>query len=105
VAVTLVGVLMVIYVTFGGMMATTWVQIIKAVLLIAGGTVVAFLAFAQFGFSFGQSTKWRPMSRRGTCPSSTPVRLDSISSGWSGATTRSIESTRSGSLAPTFRWN
>jgi len=51
-AVVLVGVLMVIYVTFGGMIATTWVQIIKAVLLIAGGTVVALLAFAQFGFSF-----------------------------------------------------
>jgi cation/acetate symporter len=52
IAVTLVGVLMVIYVTFGGMIATTWVQIIKAVLLIAGGIVVAMLAFAQFGFSF-----------------------------------------------------
>ena len=51
-AVVLVGVLMVIYVTFGGMIATTWVQIIKAVLLIAGGTIVALLAFAQFGFSF-----------------------------------------------------
>ena len=52
IAVVLVGVLMVIYVTFGGMIATTWVQIIKAVLLIAGGTVVAMLALAQFGFSF-----------------------------------------------------
>lgn len=52
IAVSLVGVLMVIYVTFGGMIATTWVQIIKAVLLIAGGTVVAMLALAQFGFSF-----------------------------------------------------
>jgi cation/acetate symporter len=52
IAVVMVGVLMVIYVTFGGMIATTWVQIIKAVLLIAGGIVVAMLAFAQFGFSF-----------------------------------------------------
>jgi cation/acetate symporter len=51
-AVVLVGVLMVIYVTFGGMIATTWVQIIKAVLLITGGTIVAIMAFAQFGFSF-----------------------------------------------------
>jgi cation/acetate symporter len=34
------------------MIATTWVQIIKAVLLIAGGTLVALLAFSQFGFSF-----------------------------------------------------
>jgi len=52
IAVMMVGVLMVIYVTFGGMIATTWVQIIKAVLLIAGGIIVAMLAFAQFGFSF-----------------------------------------------------
>lgn len=52
IAVVLVGVLMVIYVTFGGMIATTWVQIIKAVLLIAGGTFVAMLAFSKFGFSF-----------------------------------------------------
>ncbi len=51
-AVVLVGVLMVIYVTFGGMIATTWVQITKAVLLISGGTIVALLTFAQFGFSF-----------------------------------------------------
>ncbi len=52
IAVVIVGVLMVIYVTFGGMLATTWVQIVKAVLLISGGTVMALLAFAQFGFSF-----------------------------------------------------
>jgi cation/acetate symporter len=52
IAVVLVGVLMVIYVTFGGMIATTWVQIIKAVLLISGGTLVALLAFSQFGYSF-----------------------------------------------------
>jgi cation/acetate symporter len=51
-AVALVGVLMVIYVTFGGMIATTWVQIIKACLLLGGGTLVMLLAFSQFGFSF-----------------------------------------------------
>ncbi|MFO1129626.1 MAG: cation acetate symporter [Rhodospirillales bacterium] len=51
-AVVLVGILMVIYVTFGGMIATTWVQIIKACLLLGGGTLVMLLAFAQFGFSF-----------------------------------------------------
>ena len=48
----LVGVLMVIYVTFGGMIATTWVQIIKACLLLGGGTLVMLLAFSQFGFNF-----------------------------------------------------
>jgi len=52
VAVILVGVLMMVYVTFGGMVATTWVQIIKAVLLLGGGTTLMLLAFSQFGFSF-----------------------------------------------------
>ncbi|MEM5429429.1 cation/acetate symporter ActP [Cupriavidus oxalaticus] len=47
-----VGLLMMIYVTFGGMVATTWVQIIKAVLLLAGGTLLAVLALWRFGFSF-----------------------------------------------------
>jgi cation/acetate symporter len=51
-AVVIVGVLMVIYVTFGGMIATTWVQIIKACLLLGGGTLVMLLAFSQFGFNF-----------------------------------------------------
>ncbi len=50
-AVVIVGVLMVIYVTFGGMIATTWVQIIKACLLLGGGTLVMLLAFSRFGFS------------------------------------------------------
>ena len=51
VAVVLVGVLMVVYVTFGGMIATTWVQIIKAVLLLGGGIMLTFLALQHFGFS------------------------------------------------------
>jgi cation/acetate symporter len=51
-AVVVVGVMMVIYVTFGGMMATTWVQIIKACLLLGGGTIVLVLAMSQFGFNF-----------------------------------------------------
>ncbi|WP_418648611.1 cation acetate symporter [Thauera butanivorans] len=50
-AVILVGVLMVIYVTFGGMIATTWVQIIKACLMLFGGTVLLILTMSQFGFS------------------------------------------------------
>ena len=52
VAVVVVGVLMIVYVTKGGMLATTWVQIIKACLLMAGGTLVMFLAMSQFGFSY-----------------------------------------------------
>lgn len=51
VAVVCVGVLMVVYVTFGGMVATTWVQIIKAVLLLSGGLMLTFLALNHFGFS------------------------------------------------------
>lgn len=50
-AVVLVGVLMVAYVTFGGMLATTWVQIVKAVLLLGGCTILVVLGLAQFGFS------------------------------------------------------
>ena len=52
VAVILVGVLMILYVTFGGMLATTWVQIIKAVLLLSGATFMAFMVAQQMGFSF-----------------------------------------------------
>src|SRR5574343_426929 len=50
-AVVIVGVLMMIYVLFGGMTATTWVQIIKAVMLLSGVTFMAVMVLAQFGFS------------------------------------------------------
>ena len=50
-AVVIVGGLMMIYVLFGGMTATTWVQIIKACLLLAGVTFMAFMVMSQFGFS------------------------------------------------------
>ena len=42
---------MIIYVSFGGMIATTWVQIIKAFLLIFGATVLSFLVLKEFSFS------------------------------------------------------
>ncbi len=51
-AVVLVGVMMIIYVTFGGMLATTWVQIIKAILLLSGVTFMGFMVMSHFGFSF-----------------------------------------------------
>ena len=51
-AVVIVGALMMIYVLFGGMTATTWVQIIKAVLLLAGVTFMAFMVMSNYGFSF-----------------------------------------------------
>jgi cation/acetate symporter len=48
-----VGILMVVYVVFGGMLATTWVQIIKAILLMAGTVLLSILVLGHFGFSFG----------------------------------------------------
>ncbi|MBT4179756.1 MAG: cation acetate symporter, partial [Campylobacteraceae bacterium] len=53
-AVVLVGMLMIAYVAFGGMLATTWVQIIKAILLLAGTTFMSIMVMAQFGFSFDE---------------------------------------------------
>ena len=50
-AVVIVGVVMLAYVLFGGMMATTWVQIIKAVLLLSGAFLLAVMALSRFGFS------------------------------------------------------
>lgn len=50
-AVIIVGGLMMVYVLFGGMTATTWVQIIKAVLLLGGASFMAIMVLAKFGFS------------------------------------------------------
>lgn len=50
-AVGIVGVLMTLYVLFGGMIATTWVQIVKAVLLLGGATFIAAAVLWRFGFS------------------------------------------------------
>ena len=50
-AIVMVGVLMLVYVIFGGMLATTWVQIIKAVLLMAGTVLLSVLVLARFDFS------------------------------------------------------
>ncbi|QOZ33659.1 cation acetate symporter [Bradyrhizobium sp. CCBAU 53421] len=64
IAVVLVGGLMMIYVTFGGMKATTWVQIIKAVLLLFGATFMAGAVLYKFGFSpealFAKATEVHP---------------------------------------------
>ena len=50
-AVIIVGTVMLAYVLFGGMLATTWVQIIKSVLLLVGALLLAGLALAQFNFN------------------------------------------------------
>jgi cation/acetate symporter len=49
-----VGLLMIVYVVFGGMLATTWVQIIKAILLMSGTFLLSILVMAHFHFSFSQ---------------------------------------------------
>ena len=63
-AVVLVGVLMIVYVAFGGMKATTWVQIIKACLLLVGATVMSLIVLYRFGFSpeamFAEAVKTHP---------------------------------------------
>src|SRR5438874_6758866 len=53
-AVSGVGVLMIVYVVFGGMLATTWVQIIKAILLMSGTIFLSVLVFKHFDFSFAK---------------------------------------------------
>ncbi|HZG16541.1 MAG TPA: cation acetate symporter [Candidatus Bathyarchaeia archaeon] len=50
-SVLIVGVLMTVYVVFGGMTATSWVQIVKAVLLMGGTLIISLIVFAKFGFS------------------------------------------------------
>lgn len=56
-AVTGVGILMIVYVVFGGMLATTWVQIIKAILLMAGAFLLSILVLAHFQWDLGEFFK------------------------------------------------
>ena len=53
-AIWIVGLLMIVYVSFGGMIATTWVQIIKAILLILGATALAVMVLNDYSFSIGK---------------------------------------------------
>ncbi len=63
-AVVIVGTLMIVYVAFGGMKATTWVQVIKACLLLFGATLIALLVLIKFHFNpealFAEATKVHP---------------------------------------------
>ena len=52
VVIAVVGVLMIVYVLVGGMRGTTWVQIIKAVLLISGAAIMTVMVLAKFGLDF-----------------------------------------------------
>ncbi|MDY6807796.1 MAG: cation acetate symporter [Actinomycetota bacterium] len=51
IVIAIVGALMIVYVLIGGMKGTTWVQIIKAILLIAGAAIMTFIVLAKFGFN------------------------------------------------------
>ncbi|AZU60908.1 solute symporter family protein [Neobacillus mesonae] len=53
IAVLIVGVMMTIYVLFGGMMATSWVQIVKAALLMIGMVIISFLVLMKYNFNIG----------------------------------------------------
>ncbi|MGX7926879.1 cation acetate symporter [Tsuneonella sp. HG094] len=83
-AVIIVGLLMTCYVLFGGMIATTWVQIIKAVLLLGCASVMAFAVLASFGFSpdalFAQAVtvKTDLAAASGMTPDEAAVRGSSI---------------------------
>jgi cation/acetate symporter len=50
-SVLIVGTLMTVYVVFGGMTATSWVQIVKAILLMIGTFIISFIVFSKFDFS------------------------------------------------------
>ena len=66
IAVLIVGVMMTIYVLFGGMTATSWVQIVKAVLLMLATVVIAFLVLAQFNFNiFSMFSEMKTATRLG----------------------------------------
>ena len=54
VVIAVVGILMIVYVLVGGMKGTTWVQIIKAVLLITGAAIMTVMVLANFGFNFSE---------------------------------------------------
>ncbi|MFF7057560.1 cation/acetate symporter ActP [Achromobacter spanius] len=86
VAVVIVGSLMMIYVAFGGMTATTWVQIIKAVLMLLGATLMTVLVMAAFNYSpdalLAEATRVHPSGRELLAPgaqvSSNPLNALSL---------------------------
>ena len=57
IVIAVVGVLMIVYVLIGGMKGTTWVQIIKAVLLITGAAIMIVLVLAKFGCNFSDTAR------------------------------------------------
>ncbi len=81
-----VGILMVCYVIFGGMMATTWVQVIKAVLMLFSGAAISLLALSAFGFDYNamlaQAVKLHPKHAALLAPTSFALAPISTLSLW-----------------------
>jgi cation/acetate symporter len=85
-AIIITGSLMIAYVIFGGMIATTWVQIIKAVLLLGGATLLVIMTLSKFGFSyanlFNQASTATPLGQKFLEPGGLVTSpLDAISLG------------------------
>ena len=103
-AVLIVGVLMMLYVLFGGMTATTWVQIIKAVMLLGGATFMAVVVLAQFGFSpealFARAVRGEDGDRRRGAARTRPKRRSAADRSWGRAISSAIRSRRSRSAWP-----
>jgi cation/acetate symporter len=78
-AVVIVGALMITYVAFGGMVATTWVQIIKACLLLGGATFMALMVLVHFNFSpeamFAEAVKVHPNAAKDGAAGADPASL------------------------------
>ncbi len=92
-AVIIVGTLMTVYVALGGMLATTWVQVIKAVLLLVGGSLLAVLALIPFGFDLGEmlarAAALHPLGERILAPGglyTEPVSVISLALAFIGGT-------------------
>jgi cation/acetate symporter len=75
-AIVAVGALMLIYVIFGGMLATTWVQIVKAVLLMSGTVLLSVLVLARFHFSVFELFDAVARVTGSFCPDGGAVRFD-----------------------------
>lgn len=78
IAVAIVGVVMLCYVVFGGMVATTWVQIIKALLLITGTIILSILVLSQFSFDFGKFFEQTTTVQTGKLAKEAPVGATEI---------------------------
>ena len=86
---------MLVYVLFGGMIATTWVQIIKACLLLGGVTALLLIGLARFDFN--------PGNLYGAVADGTATRPSARAGSSRARSTRSLSASRSCSASSVFR--